>query len=222
MGSSLASPYQLRSKKNILEITPAEAPNVWRAIMQKMCIICFICLIVLFANQISSASPQTLQSQQNTSGSHALVTTQEQNWRFGISLLSPGLPIAFKTIYQQGNWGLQIEANYFYLLGMLRLDAKRVLREFKHAEVYGFTGLTGSHFNDVKTTINPINNTLMADLGIGGEMFFGKRKQWGIGIEGGLLVPFWSNLGLEQYDNSGLLVANAFCTYSPPGHSETP
>jgi hypothetical protein len=136
--------------------------------------------------------------------------SDERVWGVGLSVLSPGLPIALKGVYQKGDWSAQIEFNYFYMLGMLRLDGKRVLRGSDGNDVYGFIGITGSHFNDGLMAADSINNSLMADFGVGAEFRFGRKRQFGLGIEGGLLVPFWSNQGLDQFDNSGLMVANAF------------
>ena len=131
-------------------------------------------------------------------------------WGVGISVLSPGLPVALKGVYQKGDWSAQLEFNYFYMLGMIRIDGKRVLRGSEGNDIYGFIGITGSHFNDGLMEADSINNTLMADFGIGAEFRFGRKRQFGLGVEGGLIVPFWSNQGLEQYNNSGLMVANAF------------
>ena len=136
--------------------------------------------------------------------------SDEHVWGVGVSVLSPGLPVALKGVYQKGDWSAQIEFNYFYMLGMLRIDGKRVIRGGNGNDIYGFIGITGSHFTDGLMEADSINNSLMADFGIGAEFRFGRRRQFGLGIEGGLLVPFWSNLGLDQYDNSGLMVANAF------------
>ncbi|NQT58160.1 MAG: hypothetical protein HQ557_04170 [Bacteroidetes bacterium] len=134
----------------------------------------------------------------------------ERVWGVGLSVLSPGLPIALKGVYQKGDWGAQIEFNYFYMLGMIRLDGKRILKGSNGNDIYGFIGITGSHFNDGLMQVDSINNSLLADFGIGAEFRFGRKRQFGLGVEGGLLVPFWSNLGLDQFDNSGLMVANAF------------
>ncbi|MCK5155479.1 MAG: hypothetical protein KAQ69_03535 [Spirochaetales bacterium] len=132
---------------------------------------------------------------------------------YGVSVISPGLPIALKAVYQKGEWGVQFEFNYFYMLGMLRIDGRRILMDNGWNDVYGFAGITGMHFNDGLMQSNSINNTLFADFGIGGELRLGRERQFGIGLEGGLLVPFYSNQGLEQYDNSGLLVANVFLLF---------
>jgi len=96
---------------------------------------------------------------------------------------------------------------------MLRIDGRRMIREIGNAEIYGFLGVTGFHFFDTAKSIDAINNTLMADMGAGGELTMGKRRRFSIGIETGLLLPFWSNLGLEQYVNSGLIVANMYFLY---------
>ncbi len=134
----------------------------------------------------------------------------ERVWGYGISVLSPGLPIALKVVYQKDEFGVQFEFNYFYMLGMLRIDGRRILMDNGWNDVYGFAGITGMHFNDGLMQSNSINNTLFADFGIGGELRLGSERQFGIGLEGGLLIPFYSNQGLEQYADSGLIVANAF------------
>ena len=134
----------------------------------------------------------------------------ERVWGVGLSVISPGLPIALKGVCQKGEWGVQFEFNYFYMLGMFRIDGRRILMDNGWNDVYGFAGITGSHFNDGLIQVDSINNSLLADFGIGAEFRFGRKRQFGLGVEGGLLVPFWSNQGLDQFDNSGLMVANAF------------
>lgn len=131
-------------------------------------------------------------------------------WGAGLSVLAPGMPIALKVVYQPEEWGFQIEANYFYYLAMLRLDARRILKGANGNDLYGFVGVTASHIDDGLSTATSVKNLLLADLGVGGEIHFGKHRRFGIGIEGGLLIPFYSNQELDQFDNSGLMVANAF------------
>ena len=170
--------------------------------IKKIFITIFILIFFLSISFLAAESPP------DADGSEP----DERVWGDGVSVISPGLPIALKAVYQKGEWGVQFEFNYFYMLGMLRIDGRRILMDNGWNDVYGFAGITGMHFNDV-TKINPINNTLFADFGIGGELRLGRERQFGIGLEGGLLVPFYSNQGLEQYDNSGLLVANLFLLF---------
>ena len=132
-------------------------------------------------------------------------------WAGGISALAPGLPVAAKIVYQNDAWGWQGEANYFYLLGMLRLDGRRILKGSEGTDIYGFAGLTLNHFNHYDETPAYLEFVLSADVGAGAEWRFSRR--FGVGIEGGLMIPFWCNQGLEQFDNSGLMVANAYLVY---------
>jgi len=81
-------------------------------------------------------------------------------WGVGISVLSPGLPVALKGVYQKGDWSAQVEFNYFYMLGMIRIDGKRVLRGSDGNDIYGFIGITGSHFNDGLMETKSINDSL--------------------------------------------------------------
>lgn len=129
----------------------------------------------------------------------------------GISALAPGLPVAAKFVYQGEGWGWQGEANYYYLLGMLRLDGRRILKGSHGTDIYGFAGLTLNHFNHYDETPTYLEFVLSADVGAGAEWKF--SKHFGIGIEGGLMIPFWCNQGLEQFDDSGLMVANAYLLY---------
>ena len=133
------------------------------------------------------------------------------HWAGGISALAPGLPVAAKVVYQGDAWGWQGEANYYYLLGMLRLDGRRILKGSHGTDIYGFAGLTLNHFNHYDKTPTYLEFVLSADVGAGAEWRF--SKHFGIGIEGGLMIPFWCNQGLEQFDDSGLMVANAYLLY---------
>lgn len=130
----------------------------------------------------------------------------DYRWGAGLSGISPGLPVAFKGVWQSHGWGVQVEANYYYALGMLRLDGRREIKSAGRWGSYGFVGCTINHFNDGME----MNNTLWADLGAAGTVRLGKAQRLELGFEGGLLIPFWSNLGLEQYQDSGFMVANAF------------
>ena len=137
-------------------------------------------------------------------------------WSLGLSAISPGLPIACKAVYSPTDWGLQLEMNYFYTIGMVRIDGRRVVADNGWNALYGFIGLTAMHLNDGLNTAASIDNSLMADLGVGGELRFGRRRAWSLGLEGGLLIPFYSSQGLEQFDDSGLMVANIFLLYTLP------
>lgn len=128
--------------------------------------------------------------------------TAEHFWGIGLSAISPGMPVALKGVYRKETGGIQGEANYFYSLGMLRIDARASLRAASWYNVYGLVGITANHFNKGSHEEDPINNSLFADAGLGGEFLFGRKHLFSIGIEGGLLIPFWSNQGLEQYDNT--------------------
>ena len=130
----------------------------------------------------------------------------DYRWAAGISGISPGLPVAAKVVWQSNGWGAQVEANYFYSLGMVRIDGRKVVVSKGRWGAYGFAGCTANHFNDG----NDINNTLWVDVGAAGSVKLGKNHRLELGFEGGLLIPFWSNKGLEQYDDSGFMVANAF------------
>ena len=133
---------------------------------------------------------------------------EEYLWAAGLSVISPGLPVAIKVVNQRDDWGWQLEANYFYMLGMCRVDGRRVVKRLGKSYVYGFAGMTANHFNDGLGNSDSVNNTLFADLGGAGELALGRR--FSIGLEAGMLIPFYSNQGLDQYDNSGLMVANLF------------
>ncbi|MCF7953930.1 MAG: hypothetical protein K9K78_07635 [Spirochaetales bacterium] len=138
-------------------------------------------------------------------------TADEPFWGIGLSAISPGMPAALKGVYRKETWGIQGEANYFYSLGMLRIDARASLRSASWYNVYGLVGITANHFNKGSHEEDPINNSLFADAGLGGELLFGRKNLFSIGIEGGLLIPFWSNQGLEQYDDTGIMLANVYC-----------
>lgn len=156
----------------------------------------FICLIALLLVTL----PLTAQEQESQEES-------EKEWMVGLSVLSPALPVGIKAVRTDGLWGFQLEANYFYSVGVFRIDGRRTVRKLRRIDLYGFAGITFMHFNDGVD----MNNSLMADLGAGAVWHLGKKLS--LGAEGGLLVPFYSNQGLEQYDNSGLMVANAYLTY---------
>lgn len=134
-------------------------------------------------------------------------------WSIGLSAISPGMPVAVKAVYQKNTWGFQMEANYFYALGMVRLDGRKGILTKDRLHTYGFVGITGMHFNDHLGTAESVNNTFLADVGAGISFRFGKRRRFELGAEGGLLLPFYSNQGLEQYKNSGLMVANIFALW---------
>ncbi len=138
-------------------------------------------------------------------------TEEDYHWGAGISAIAPGLPVAAKVVYQNEKWGWQGELNYFYLLGMARIDGRRILKEITKANVYAFAGLTLNHFNHYDEVPSYLEFILSADFGVGAEWRFTKRMS--LGIEGGLLVPFWCNKGLDQFDNSGLMVANIYLLY---------
>ena len=55
-----------------------------------------------------------------------------------------------------------------------------------------------------------MNDTFWADVAAGVQWNIGKRERFSLGAEGGLMIPFYSNLGLEQYQNTGFMVANLF------------
>jgi len=131
-------------------------------------------------------------------------------WAAGVSGISPGLPIAAKLVYQVDSWGVQVEANYFYLLGMVRVDGRKTVMLRNRLEAYGFAGIIANHFFDNTQVPSVTNNTLWADAGLGVAFSFGKHRRLVLGAEGGLMIPFLSNLGLEQYENSGFMVANAY------------
>lgn len=139
----------------------------------------------------------------------AVAKTPDYHWAVGISGIAPGLPIAAKGVWQSHGWGVQLEANYFYALGMLRLDARRIVAEKGRWGAYGFVGATVNHFNDGKD----INNTLWADLGGAATVRLGKERHLELGFEGGLMIPVWSNRGLEQYEDTGFMVANVFALW---------
>ena len=116
-------------------------------------------------------------------------------WGAGLSVLSPGLPVAVKVVYQPDEWGFQLEANFFYYLAMLRVDARRVLKGSRGTDIYGFVGVTASHIDDGLGTGTSVNNTLMGDVGVGGEIHFGKYRRFGVGIEGGAPHPLLQQSG---------------------------
>lgn len=143
-------------------------------------------------------------------GSTSVRQADGREWSIGVSAISPGLPIALKVVWQRGPWGVQLEANYFYMWAMARLDGRRMIVTRGRLETYGSVGLTFNHFNDGLHTSVSINNTFWADLAAGLQYSLGKRHRFSIGAEGGLMVPFYSNLGLEQYQDTGFMVANVF------------
>lgn len=128
----------------------------------------------------------------------------------GASVLSPGMPVAFKAVSQGTDWGWQFECNYFYYLGMVRLDGRRKVAGGSRSDIYGFAGLTFSHILEDSLIDNKMNNTLLADVGAGAELHLGWLTA---GIEGGLLIPFWTTAGPDYYENSGLMVANLFILF---------
>ena len=132
-------------------------------------------------------------------------------WGVGISVLAPALPVAAKAVYQPNQWGWQAEFNYFYLLGMARFDGRRIVRGANGTDVYAFAGITLNHFNHYAESPAYMEFIFSADLGLGAEWRF--TEHLGLGIEGGLMVPFWCNTGLDQFDNSGLMVANLHLLY---------
>ncbi len=136
---------------------------------------------------------------------------EEYHWAGGISVIAPGLPVAAKIVYQNGGWGWQGEFNYFYLLGMARLDGRRIIKGSHGTDLYGFVGVSMNHFNHYDETPTYLEFVLSADVGAGAEWRFSRR--FSLGLEGGLMIPFWCNRGLEQFDNSGLMVANLYMLY---------
>ncbi len=129
----------------------------------------------------------------------------------GLSAIAPGLPVAAKYVYQDGTWGWQAELNYFYLLGMGRIDGRKIVKGANGTDVYGFVGISMNHFNHYNETPAFMEFVLSADVGIGAEWKF--SKHFALGLEGGLMIPFWCNRGLDQFDNSGLMVANVYLLY---------
>jgi hypothetical protein len=150
-----------------------------------------LCLAVSFAQDVDQRSPST-------------------HWAVGLSAISPGLPVAVKAMYQVDSWGFQLEANYFYSLGTVRFDGVKTVYARNRLAAYVFAGITANHFYDPNETPVYLNNTLWVDAGLGGTLSIGKYKRLVLGVEGGLLVPFLSNLGLTQYEDSGFIVANVF------------
>ncbi len=136
---------------------------------------------------------------------------EDLHWALGISSIAPVLPVGLKIVYQKGDWGWQGEANYYYLAGALRLDGRRVLKGSAGTDIYGFAGVTMNHFNGFNTEHPYLEFILSADVGAGAEWRFSNR--FGVGVEGGLLIPFWCNRGLDQFDDSGLMVANIYGLY---------
>ncbi len=171
--------------------------------MLKMCK--YIIIISALLLLVSAATAETAEP------------VESSPWSLGLSVISPGLPIACKAVYSPSNWGVQLEMNYFYTIGMFRIDGRSVVVDNGWNALYGFIGLTAMHLNDGLQTTGSIDNSLMADLGVGGELRFGRRRAWSLGFEGGLLIPFYSSRGLDQFDDSGLLVANLFLLYTLPG-----
>ena len=164
--------------------------------------ICVLLLLVGFGMvSLAAASTTSATSSANPDG---------YTWAAGISGISPGLPVAAKLVYQVGSWGVQVEANYFYLLGMVRVDGRKTVMLRNRLEAYGFAGIIANHFFDTTQTPPLTNNTLWADVGVGLSFSIGKHRRLVVGGEGGLMIPFLSNLGLEQYQNSGFMVANAY------------
>ncbi|MEA5032102.1 MAG: hypothetical protein VB025_08145 [Sphaerochaeta sp.] len=155
----------------------------------KKIIICTVCLLVVLTGAFGSSPDYT--------------------WALGLSGIAPGLPVAVKGVWQSHGWGVQVEANYFYALGMVRIDGRRMITTKGPWSAYGFVGVTANHFNDG----TDINNTLWADVGAAGTVKFGKNRRFEIGMEGGLLIPFYSNMGLEQYEDTGFMVANLFALW---------
>ncbi len=144
-------------------------------------------------------------------GLFAADTSEDYYWGGGLSVISPGLPVAAKIVYQRDTWGWQGEANYFYLLGMLRFDGRAVIKSFGRADLYGFAGVTLNHFNGFNEEHPYLEFILSADVGGGADWRF--TDHLSVGVEGGLLIPFWCNRGLDQFDNSGLMVANLYMLY---------
>ncbi len=138
---------------------------------------------------------------------------EEYDWAMGLSVIAPGLPVALKIVNQPGDWGWQAEFNYFYLLGMARIDGRRVIKGSNGTDIYAFAGVTLNHFNGYVAvpSLDYLEFVLSADLGVGAQWRF--TKHLSIGLEGGLMIPFWCNRGLDQFDNSGLMVANAYLMY---------
>ena len=168
---------------NCLICIEREANNV------KKIILCTVCLLVVMTGAFGSSPDYT--------------------WALGLSAIAPGMPVAAKGVWQSHGWGVQVEANYFYALGMFRLDGRRMIKTKGPWSAYGFVGVTANHFNDG----SDINNTLWADVGAAGTVKFGKNRRFEIGMEGGLLIPFYSNMGLEQYEDTGFMVANLFALW---------
>lgn len=166
--------------------------------MHKGSMIVLVLLIVMSAG-IGAAPAQTSVRQ-----------ADGREWAIGVSAISPGLPIALKVVWQRGSWGAQFEANYFYMWAMARVDGRRTIVTRGRLETYGCVGLTFNHFNDGLGTAASVNDTFWADLAAGVQWNIGKRERFSLGAEGGLMIPFYSNLGLEQYQNTGFMVANVF------------
>jgi hypothetical protein len=155
-------------------------------------------IVLVFALLTAEAAPPAVTPEVN------------KGWSIGISAISPGLPIAVKAVYQNGDWALQLEGNYFYLWSVLRADGRRTLRKLARADLYTFAGLTALYFDKDDSVDRPEQYTLAADFGIGAQLFIGKKKRFSIGAEGGLLIPFLSNISLDYYDNTGIIVANVY------------
>lgn len=150
-----------------------------------------LCLGASFAQNVDQGGPST-------------------NWAIGLSAISPGLPVAVKAVYQVDSWGFQLEANYFYKWGTVRFDGLKSVYARNRLAAYAFAGITANHFYDPSETPVFLNNTLWVDAGLGGTFSLGRHKRLVFGAEGGLLIPFLSNLGLTQYEDSGFMVANVF------------
>ncbi len=160
---------------------------------------CLVALVIIFllTNSALTASEKTSPSDTYT-------------WGVGISAISPGLPIAVKAVRGYTGWGFQLEFNYFYQWGMARLDGRKTAFTNPRSEGYSFAGLTMHHFNDMKGTSESIENILSVDLGIGAELRPGRKGRFGLGAEGGLMVPFYSSQDIDDYSNDGFIVANIY------------
>lgn len=158
--------------------------------------VCF----VLLAVALTAAEPDPFAGSSGAPG----------RWGLGISAISPGLPVALKGVWRNGPWGAQIEANWFYQWAMVRLDARRRIVLKGRMETYAVAGITFNHFNDGLGSTSSVNDTFWVDLAAGLQFNLGRNQRFSLGAEGGLLIPFYSNLGLEQYQNSGFIVANVF------------
>lgn len=166
--------------------------------MEKRRAIMMLVILILVCAVIGAAAPASVRQ------------ADGHEWAIGLSAISPGLPVALKAVWQRGNWGAQLEVNYFYTWAMARIDGRRTIVVRGRLETYGCVGITFNHFNDGLSNPASVNNTFWADVAAGAQFSFGRHHRFTIGAEGGLLVPFYSNLGLEQYQDSGFMVANVF------------